>query len=57
MVVANSELAIQKGDFETAIKVLADVPPESPAYVKVQVMPYLRSRSVNSMVLVISTAR
>lgn len=37
--IANSELAIQKGDFDGAIKILADVPPESPAYLTVQVGP------------------
>ncbi|CAM9895733.1 unnamed protein product, partial [Ectocarpus sp. 12 AP-2014] len=37
IVVANSELAIERGDFEKALKILGDVPPESPAYVRVQV--------------------
>lgn len=35
--VANSELAIERGDFDKALHILGDVPPESPAYVRVQV--------------------
>ena len=35
--VANSELAIERGDFDKALHVLGDVPPDSPAYVRVQV--------------------
>lgn len=38
VMVAKSELAIQNGDFDAAIKVLAGVPPESPAYARVQVI-------------------
>ncbi len=37
IVVANSELAIERGDFDKALHILGDVPPESPAYVRVQV--------------------
>lgn len=37
IVVANSELAIARGDFEEALKILGDVRSESPAYTKVQV--------------------
>lgn len=37
IVVAHSELAIERGDFEKALKILGNVPPESPAYVRVQV--------------------
>ncbi|CAM9525783.1 unnamed protein product, partial [Hapterophycus canaliculatus] len=36
IVVANSELAIQLGNFDKALHILGDVPPESPAYVRVQ---------------------
>lgn len=35
--VANSELAIARGDFEEALKILGDVRSESPAYTRVQV--------------------
>lgn len=37
IVVANSELAIARGDFEEALKILGDVRSESPAYTRVQV--------------------
>lgn len=37
IVVANSELAIERGDFDKALLILGNVPPESPAYVRVQV--------------------
>lgn len=37
IVIANSELAIETSDFDKAIAILQDVPPESPAYVRVQV--------------------
>lgn len=38
IVVANSELAIERGDFDKALNILGDVQPESPAYVRVQVI-------------------
>lgn len=38
IVVANSELAIERGDFDKALHILGNVPPESPAYVRVQVL-------------------
>lgn len=50
IVVANSELAIERGDFDKALLILGDVPPESPAYVRVQVpgIPYgLYAMTVN----------
>lgn len=34
--VANSQLAIERGELDKALKTLADVPRESPAYVRVQ---------------------
>lgn len=37
IVIANSELAIERGDFEKALKILGDVTPDSPAYVRVHV--------------------
>lgn len=37
IVIANSELAIETGDFDKAIAILQDVRPESPAYVRLQV--------------------
>lgn len=37
IVVANSELAIARGDFDEALKILGDVRSESPAYTRVQV--------------------
>lgn len=40
IVVANSELAIERGDFDKALRILGDVPPDSPAYVRVQVQPH-----------------
>ncbi|CAN0025429.1 unnamed protein product, partial [Sphacelaria rigidula] len=36
IVIANSELAIETGDFDKAITILQDVPPQSPAYARVQ---------------------
>ena len=37
IVVANSELAIERGDVDKALKILGRVPQASPAYVRVQV--------------------
>ncbi|CAN0392522.1 unnamed protein product, partial [Pylaiella littoralis] len=36
IVVANSELAIERGDFDKALHILGDIPPESPSYVRLQ---------------------
>ncbi|CAM9140679.1 unnamed protein product [Discosporangium mesarthrocarpum] len=38
IVIANSELAIERGDFDKAIAVLGDVPKTSPSYVNVQMV-------------------
>lgn len=36
MLVANSELAIKRGDYDAAIAMLSNVPPSSPAFAKAQ---------------------
>lgn len=38
MLVANSELAIKRGDFDAAIAMLSNVPPSSPAFAKAQMI-------------------
>lgn len=56
IVVANSELAIERGDFDQALKILGDVSAESPAYVRVQVRCGQRYNIDESVVLVFDFA-
>ncbi|CAK4097343.1 unnamed protein product [Aphanomyces euteiches] len=52
VLVANSELAIKRGDFDNAIIMLNNVPQESPAYIKAQMIKadiYLQHRKEKKM--------